>query len=284
MPLNYQRIMAHRPADIPVDYGPRECMLYALGVGFGMDPMDMQQLRFVYERADLVAVPTLPSVLGWPGRLRGAEFGIDERLVVAASHKVVLHEPLATEGKLVSRPRIKEVIDKGPGNAAIIQAIRELSTPEGRLVATVENAMLARQHGGFGGKVTEAPAPYPVPSRAPDATYDLPTPPNMALVYRLNGDENPLHADPERAKAAGFERPILHGAATFGVACHAVLRHIDYRASEVASFEARFMRPVFPGETVTTEIWRDGTNISFRCRIAARDQLVLTDGLATLRS
>ena len=284
MPLNYEAIMAHRPADIPVDYGPRECMLYALGIGLGMDPMDKDQLRFVYERADLVAFPTLPTVLGWPGRLRGAEFGIDERLVVAASHKVVLHAPLATQGKLTSRPRIKEVIDKGPGNHAIIQAIRELSTPDGRLVATVENSMLARQHGGFGGKVTEAAPPYPVPDRKPDAVVDLPTPPNMALVYRLNGDENPLHADPDRAKVAGFERPILHGAATFGVSCHAVMKHIGYEADAIASFEARFVRPVFPGETITTEIWREETNIAFRCRIVARDQLVLTDGLATLRS
>jgi acyl dehydratase len=284
MPLNYQAIMAHRPADIPVDYGPRECMLYALGIGLGMDPMDKHQLRFVYERADLAAFPTLPTVLGWPGRLRGAEFGIDERLVVAASHKVMLHAPLATQGKLVSRPRIKEVIDKGPGSHAIIQAIRELSAPDGRLVATVENAMLAREHGGFGGKVTEAPAPYPVPDRRPDAVIDLPTPPNMALVYRLNGDENPLHADPDRAKAAGFEMPILHGAATFGVACHAVMKHIGYKADAIASFEARFVRPVFPGETITTEIWQEGSNIAFRCRINARNQPVLTDGLATLRS
>jgi acyl dehydratase len=284
MALNYERIMAHSPPDIAVDYGPRECMLYALGIGLGMDPMDQRQLQFVYERANLMAFPTLPTVLGWPGRLKGAEFGIDERLVVAASHKVVLHEPLATEGKLVSRPRIKEVIDKGPGNAAIIQAIRELRAPDGRLVATVENGMLAREHGGFGGKVTEAPAPHPLPSRAPDAVCDLPTPPNMALVYRLTGDENPLHADPERAKAAGFERPILHGAATFGVACHAIMRQIDYRASELASFEARFVRPVFPGETISTEIWRDGGRFQFRCRIAARDQVVLTDGLAVLRS
>jgi acyl dehydratase len=204
--------------------------------------------------------------------------------VVAASHKVVLHEPIASEGKLVSRPRIKEVIDRGPGNNAIIQAIRELSTPDGRLIATVENGMLARQHGGFGGKVTEAPPPHPIPDRSPDAVCDLATPPNMALVYRLTGDENPLHADPVAAKAAGFARPILHGAATFGVACHAIMRQIDYRASDLASFEARFVRPVFPGETITTEIWRDGHTLSFRCRIAAREQLVLDSGLAMLRS
>jgi len=284
MPLNYERIMAYRPADIAVSYGPRECMLYALGIGLGMDPMDRRQLQFVYEGANLVAFPTLPTVLGWPGRLRGPEYGIDERLVVAASHKVVLNEPLPTEGRLTSHPRIKEVIDKGPGNAAIVQAIRELRALDGRVVATVENSMLARQHGGFGGKVTEVPPPHPVPSRPADTVCDLATPPNMALVYRLTGDENPLHADPERAKAAGFERPILHGAATFGVAAHAIIRQIDYQADQLASFEARFVRPVFPGEVITTEIWREGGRFLFRCRVAARDQLVLTDGLALLRS
>jgi acyl dehydratase len=284
MPLNYERLMAHRPPDIAVSYGPRECILYALGIGLGMDPLDRGQLQFVYERANLIAFPTMAAVLGWPGRLTDPAFGVDERLVVAAALKVVLHEPLATEGKLVSRPRIKEVIDKGAGNAAIIQATRELRAPDGRLVATVDNSMLARQHGGFGGKVTEAPEPNPVPSRAPDVVCDLPTPPNLALLYRLNGDENPLHADPERAKVAGFERPILHGAATFGIAAHAVMRQLDYQAGKLASIEARFVRPVFPGETLRTEIWRERDRISFQCRIVARDQIVLTNGLATLRA
>ena len=113
---------------------------------------------------------------------------------------------------------------------------------------------------------------------------DLPTPPNLALLYRLNGDENPLHADPERAKVAGFDRPILHGAATFGIAAHAVLRQIGYQADKLASIEARFVRPVFPGETLHTEIWRDGDRISFQSRIVARDQIVLTNGLATVRT
>ena len=114
---------------------------------------------------------------------------------------------------------------------------------------------------------------------------DLPTPPNLALLYRLNGDENPLHADPQRAKVAGFERPILHGAASFGVAAHAIVRPASITApSGSHSIEARFSRPVFPGETIRTEMWPDGARVPFQCRVVERGEIVLSHGLATLRT
>jgi len=226
----------------------------------------------------------LPSVLGWMGRLNDPEFGIDERMVVLADLKVVLHRPLATEAKLTSRPRVKEIIDRGPGGNAILQFSRDLVDADGTPVATVENSTLARKHGGFGGKVTEAPQPRAVPERAPDVHCDLPTPPNLALLFRLNGDLNPLHADPERAKVAGFPRPILHGVASFGIAAHAILRTLgDYQPARLASIEARFSRPVFPGETIRTEMWADGPQVSFQCRIVERDEVVLSNGFAVLR-
>src|SRR5882724_11879209 len=277
--------MAYRPADIRVTYGERECILYALGIGIGMDPLDAGELKFVYERAGLEAFPTMAVVLGWPGRLTDPAFGVDERLVVAGDLKVVLHRPLPAAARLVSRPRIKEVIDKGAGNAAIILNTRDLIGEDGTPVATVDSGTFARKHGGFGGRVTETPAPPPVPQTAPQKTCDLPTAPNLALLYRLNGDENPLHADPERAKVAGFDRPILHGAASFGIAAHAILRTVaDYRPQRLASIEARFSKPVFPGETIHTEMWVEGDRVSFQCRVAARDAIVLSNGLATLRS
>ena len=283
MPLNYERIMAFRPADQPVSYGPRDCIIYALGIGIGMDPMDQVQLRFVYEK-DLVAFPTLMAVIGRLGRsLSGPEFGVDPRMMVAASLKVVLHEPVATEGKLTSRPRVREVIDKGPNSAAIIELTRDLIAPDGRVVATVDNSNLARKHGGFGGKVTEIALPHQVPATPPQRVVELPTPANLALLYRLTGDLNPLHSDPEHARAVGFERPILHGAATYGIAAHAVVRHIDYRAEQIASIEARFVRPLFPGDTLRTEIWRQGNRISFQSSVPGRDGYVLTNGLAVLR-
>jgi acyl dehydratase len=284
MPLNYERIMAFRPDDQPVSYGPRDCIIYALGIGIGMDPMDQGQLRFVYEK-NLVAFPTLMAVLGRLGRsLSGPEFGVDPRMMVAASLKVVLHEPVATEGQLVSRPRVREVVDKGPNSAAIIELTRELRTPDGRLVATIDNSNLARKHGGFGGKVTEFAPPHQVPATPPQQIIELPTPPNLALLYRLTGDLNPLHSDPEHARAVGFARPILHGAATYGVAAHAVVRHIGYRAEEIASIEARFVRPVFPGDMLRTEIWQEGSRISFQTSVPGREGYVLTNGLAVLRS
>ena len=285
MGLNYERIMAYRPADIAVSYGQRDCILYALGIGLGMDPLDPGALKFVYERAGLEAFPTMAVVLGWPGRMTDPAFGVDERLVVAGDLKVVLHRPLAPEARLASRPRIKEVIDKGPGNAAIILNTRDLLAEDGTLVATVDSSTFARKHGGFGGKATQTPPQHVVPQSAPQLVCDLPTPPHLALLYRLNGDENPLHADPRRAKEAGFDRPILHGAASFGVAAHAVLRTCaDYRPQRLASIEARFSRPVFPGDTIRTELWPEGERVSFQCRVAGRDEIVLSNGLAILRA
>jgi acyl dehydratase len=271
--LNYERIMAYRPPDIRVSYGERECILYALGIGIGMDPLDAGELKFVYERAGLEAFPTMAVVLGWPGRMTDPAFGIDERLVVAGDLKVVLHRPLASQATLVSRPRVKEVVDKGLGNAAIIQNTRELLAEDGTPVATVDSST-----------ARETPAPHAVPQSAPEAICDLPTPPNLALLYRLNGDENPLHADPQRAKAAGFERPILHGAASFGIAARAILRTCaEDRPERLKSIEARFSRPVFPGDIIRTEMWRERERVSFQCRVVARNDIVLSNGLATLR-
>jgi acyl dehydratase len=283
MTLNYQRLLAHRPADIDASYTERDCIFYALAIGIGMDPLDPGQLKFVYEK-NLAAFPTLATTLGWMGRLTNPQFGIDERMTVLADVKVVVHQPLAPAARLRSRPRVKEVIDKGAGNAAIIQFTRDLLAEDDSLVATVENSTMARKQGGFGGAVTESPAPPPIPEREPDALCDLPTPPNLALLHRLLGDTNPLHADPERAKVAGFPRPILHGMASFGVAAHAVLRsEASYAPERLASIEARFARPIFPGETIRTEIWRDGSAIAFRCRTVERGEIAINNGRALLR-
>jgi acyl dehydratase len=283
MALNYEAIMAYRPGDIRADYSQRDCILYALGIGLGMDPMDQEQLRFVYEK-NLLAFPTLATTLGWMGRLTDPVFGVDERMVVLADQCVVLHRPLAPQMTLISRPYVKEIIDKGEGNAAIIQITRDLTAEDGTLVATVEGSTLARKHGGFGGKVTQSPLPPAIPPRDPDRMCDLPTPPNLAQIFRLTGDTNPLHIDPERAKVAGFPRPILHGIASFGIAAHAILRTVaGYDPARLASIEARFARPIFPGETVRTEMWENGAEVAFRCRTVERGEIAVDNGLATLR-
>jgi len=185
MPLNYERIVAHRAGPLDAGTDERTCILYALGIGIGMDPTNRDEIKFVHER-ELVTFPTLASVLGWPGRLTDPAFGIDARMVVAASLKVTLNRPLRTQEKLTSDPRVVEIVDKGPGKHAILQSSRSLVAPGGEEVAIVENTSIARGHGGFGGRVTDMPEPPPTPERTPDAVCDLPTPPNLALRARKN--------------------------------------------------------------------------------------------------
>ena len=284
MAINYEKLMAFDSGDMRVSYGARDCIIYALGIGIGMDPMDLKQLKFVHERG-IHAFPAMVSVLGWIGRTFSTrkEFGVDERMVVAAEQSITLQRPLAAEDTLLARTRVKEVIDKGPGGGAIIVAERTLRKESGEPVATILNSSFARGHGGFGGKVSESPPVHRVPDSAPELSCDLPTPPNLALIYRLNGDENPLHVDPERARVAGFPRPILHGLATYGIAAHALLRTVaEYRTDRFCSMQARFVKPVFPGETIRTEMWVKGDEVSFRCRVPERNEIVLNNGLARI--
>lgn len=286
MAINYGKIMAHRTAPVEVNYTRRDSMFYALSIGIGMDPADEGQLKYVFEK-NLVAFPAMASVLGWTMRTKEENelFGIDPKMVVAADQRIVIHKPLQPEGKLTSRARTREVIDKGQGGGAIVQSMRELTDASGEKVATVEGSIFVRNHGGFGGNVTTTPEPPKMPEGAPDKVCDLATPPNIALVYRLNGDMNPLHADPEYAKRVGFPGPILHGLANYGIAAHAVMRSVaDYDASRFQSMEARFVKPFFPGETLRTEMWIRGNDVYFRCRVVARDEIVLNNGLARIRS
>jgi acyl dehydratase len=175
--------------------------------------------------------------------------------------------------------------DKGAEKGALMLQERRISdTVSGELIATVTQTTMLRADGGFGG-AHGAPlmAPHALPNRSPDAVCDLPTLPQAALLYRLNGDLNPLHADPAVAQTAGFARPILHGLATMGVAMHAVLKTLlGYDATSVRGMRVRFTAPVLPGETLRTELWRDGAVISLRTTAVERGAIVLNAGRVDL--
>ena len=284
MTIVYEKVMALKVPPVEVAYGPKDCMLYALGLGFGQDPMNEDELAFVYEK-NLKALPTMATVLGY-GVSWARAAGIDQLRVVNGEQGFVLHKPLKPEGTVVGHSRIIEVIDKGAGKGALILSERKVSDKAtGELIATVTQTAFCRGDGGFGGPPRTAPAPHPIPDRAPDLVCDLPTRPEMALIYRLSGDYNPLHAEPAFAKAAGFERPILHGLGTFGVSGHAVLKTLcGYDPSRLVAFAGRFSAPVFPGETIRTEMWRDGPVVSFRARVVERDVVVINHGRAEIRS
>ena len=284
MPIDYDKLLALEIPEALQAYTERDAILYALGIGLGRDPLDADELPFVYEKC-LKVLPTFAAVLGWPGFwVRDRDTGIDWVKVVAGEQALVLHRPLASRGTVVGRTRVTEIIDKGAGKGALVYSQRALiDRDSGERIATVTQTTFCRGDGGFGGPAREAPAPHPVPARAPDLVCDRPTRPEAALIYRLSGDPNPLHADPAVAQAAGFPRPILHGLASFGIACHGILKCLcDHDPGRLKAISARYSAPVFPGETIRTEMWRDGAIVSFRARVVERDAVALNNGRCEL--
>ncbi len=282
MPLNYDALMGTRMADKPTIYNDRDSMLYALGVGFGSDPTDKEELHYVFENRLLKTVPTMASILT-PGDLL-AGCGWDYSLMVLGEQKLDLFRPLPVAGRLLTDSRVVAVYDKGPDIGALISVESEVRmAKDDTAVCTVGSTVIARGDGGFGGPSGKDPQGHKLPKRDPDMSCDLETRPDQALLFRLCRDRNPLHADPALARQAGFERPILHGLGTYGIACRAILKTIcDYDYTLITGFNARFTAPVYPGDTITTEMWQDRNIVSFRCLVKARDTVVIDNGMCTL--
>jgi acyl dehydratase len=259
----------------------QDTALYNFSIGLGQDPMDERQLDFLYEPR-LKAMPSMPVVLASPGFWsRNPDTGIDWVKIVHGEQGLVLHKPLPVQGELIGRSRVTGLVDRGEGKGALMYSEREvIDAATGEKLATLTSTSFLRGDGGFGGPSGPVKQPHPEPERAPDLTLDLPTRPEQALVYRLNADLNPLHIDPQVAKAAGFPRPILHGLCTFGVVCHALMRTFcDYDPARFGRMELRFSSPVYPGETIRTEMWREEGGASFRARVVERDKVVVSNGL-----
>lgn len=285
VPIDYKKLKAWPFADIEHAYSARDTILYALGLGCGSDPTDAEDLRFVYEDG-LLALPTLAVVLGYPGFwLKDPATGVDWRKVLHGEQGLLLHEPLPAAGTVIGRTRVTEIVDKGDKGSLMFSERDVIDKQSGKLLATLRSTSVLRGDGNFGGPAGPVPQPHVLPERAPDAYLDLPTLPQAALIYRLSGDYNPLHADPRVAAAAGFKQPILHGLCTYGVAARAVMKLCcGNDPARLSQFDVRFSAPVYPGETIRTEIWRDGGTVPFRARVVERDVVVLNNGLARLRA
>lgn len=270
--------------DLEHTYSERDTMLYALGLGFGEDPDDVKELAFVYEDG-LKTMPTMALVLGYPGFwLKDPKTGINWKKILHGEQWLDMYKPLPTAGTVIGRTRIDQISDKGEGKGAIIYLTREIiDKASDTLLAEVKMSTFCRGDGGFGGENLAGPKPAVLPDRAPDHVCKLTTLPRQALIYRLSGDYNPLHADPAVARSVGFDRPILHGMATYGIAGRAVLKTVcDYDASKLAGLDVRFSAPVYPGETIRCDIWQGAKEIRFRATAVERDVLVLNNGAARL--
>lgn len=268
------------------NYAPRDCILYALGIGYGDDPLDGAQLAFLYEE-DLKVAPTFASMIAYPGFwYRDLDTGLDATRVVHLGEEIELHAPLPPAGRMVAEGGVVGVEDLGAARGALVISRRVIrDEADGRALATVTQTALARGDGGFdgpeGSPSRRARRAFVLPDRAPDHAMMLATSPRAALIFRLSRDINPLHIDPVAARDAGFPRPILHGLATYGAAGRAlVATACGGRPERLLRLDAQFTAPVFPGDTLQVEIWVEGTEGKFRALVDGR--VVIDRGWAEL--
>ena len=259
------------------EYSEKDVMLYALGVGCG--PED---LEFVYEQ-DLKVLPTFAVIPSFPALFAmGTAMDVNPMMVLHGEQRIELHGPIPTSGRLTTTPIVTAIYDKGKG-ALVVTETETVDSKSKRLFKNVFGAF-ARGEGGFGGDRGPSGPRNAPPERAPDRVVEMKTLPHQALLYRLSGDMNPLHADPGFARLGGFERPILHGLCTFGHVGRAVLKSFcGNDPVRLKDFEARFAGVVYPGETIITEMWdANRGKILVQARTKERGELVISSAAATV--
>ncbi len=283
--MNIDVLQRYEIPSVDHDYGSKDAMLYALGLGYGSDPLDEAEVNFVYEDG-LKVVPSMVNTIAHPGFWIGEpELGIDWVKVLHAEQAFEIKTPLPKTAKTRGVYEIVSVEDKGAEKGAILTMRKSLvDRDDGKLYATVTQTVFMRGDGGQGSFGTPPSNASSVPDSDPDVVIDIPTMPQIALIYRLSGDLNPIHASPTVARKAGFDRPILHGLCTMGLATRALLMGVcDQQPENLTSMFVRFSTPVFPGETLRTEIFsQEAGVVRFRCRSVERGIVVLDRGTASL--
>lgn len=282
MALDPQRLQSQMPIVTRHAFTRRDTMLYALGVGVALDdPLGPSALRFAYEEG-LQALPTMATILGYPGFWQGEpRFGLDWRRILHAEQSIELHRPLPVEGVVRAETTIEDMLDKGADKGALLYIRREVYEDSSSApLATVRQTSFLRGDGGFGGRRGGGREPSAIPERPADSAFESRTFPEQALIYRLSGDYNPLHVVPEVARSAGFEKPILHGLCVYGVIGHALLGHLcGNDAAWLRRLDVRFSSPVYPGESLRTEVWLLGSGkAAFRSTVLGRERLSLNNG------
>jgi len=281
--INVDQVLRYEFDPTKFTYGDREAILYALGIGASKDPLDPEELAYVYEGSPqgFKVFPTFAVTFGAGTGLRlmdmeGLKF--HPMMLLHGEQYLEVLKPLPVEAQIMNHAKISQVYDKGAGALILIDVVSK--DQHGETLALNQSAIFIRGLGGFGGdrgpSTSQVNSP---PDRGPDAVNQERVPANQALLYRLTGDRNPLHADPGMAAMGGFDRPILHGLCTFGFAARAVLKTFgDDDPARFKSIRTRFARHFFPGETLVTEMWDSGDGgIIFRCKAAERDEYVITN-------
>ena len=280
--MDLQALREHRFEPKRVTYGAKDTILYALSVGVGSDPLDANQLRLAYEKG-LVALPTMAAVLAHPGAwIAEPRFKVNFLKLLHGEQGLTVHRPLPAESQIEANYRVRAVVDKGEGKGALVYFEKDLEhASSGEPLCTVSSTLFLRADGGCGSFGTP-PDPLPAPAAgAPEFSDEIKTAVGAALLYRLNGDLNPIHVDPAASAKAGFERPILHGLCTYGVVGYLLARTVcGNDPARLRSLGARFSSPVFPGETIRIEGRRGDGGVYFQASVPEREQVVLSQGFA----
>ena len=283
MPIDADKARGASLPDGEGSYSQDDVILYHLGVGAGVPATDPGELEYTYEK-NLKVLPSFAVIpafgsMGGLGSVPGLQFNF--AMLLHGEQEVILHKPLPSAQKLKTSARISEIYDKGKAALVILESAAKDEQDEP--LFTNRFSLFIRGEGGFGGD-SGPKAGNKAPDRDPDGKVVSETLPQQALLYRLSGDKNPLHADPEFAKLGGFDTPIIHGLCSYGVACKAIVDDaLDGDVTKVARYQARFAGVGFPGETYETSWWRDGKQILFGTRSIERDAPIISNACIETR-
>jgi len=283
MPVDPEKALGAELPAVQASWTPDDVILYHLGLGAGNPPTDPGELAYTYE-GGLKVLPTYGVIAPAPalaGMLEVPGLDINWTTLLHGEQELTVHKPIPTAATVTSAGRVAGLYDKG--KAALLILDIDTRDDGGELLFTNRYSLFLRGEGGFGGESGPQPGNI-APDRAPDAVIESATLPQQALLYRLSGDKNPLHADPAFAALGGFDRPILHGLCTYGVVCKAVVDGLlDGDVDRVAGYQARFAGVVFPGETIVTSVWREDGRLLVQASVSERDVAVITNAAITLR-
>ena len=282
MTINYDEIMNLTSENVEISYSDKDSILYSLGIGLGNDPMNLNELKYVYENSQSV-LPSMATNFQYHSPLL-LKTNINFIMVVHGEQRLSITNTLPVSGDFIANAKVIGCYDKGPARGAIIEVETTVKNKKNNEeICKLVSTTFARGDGGFGGPDSPKKEIF-IPDGEPDCVSEVSTKPDQALIFRLSGDYNPLHSDPNFAKAAGFEKPILHGMCTYGIACRSLVNEIcENDASKLKRFDCRFSSPVYPGETIITEMWKKDKMIYFNSKVKERDKLVLKNGVSVIK-